>query len=324
LILETPNPENIRVGATSFYLDPTHQRPLPPGLLSFLPKHYGFARVKIIRLQESPDLVEGRRIALSDVLGGVSPDYAVIAQKAAEASVMTATGRAFEAEYGLTLEALVGRFDRQLADQAQALEVLQAEAAEERAKGNDELARLAATLEATALRTQELELQLQLASSRAHQDLDRVLDEMRGPLARQEQALQRLEHALERGRWRPFDSLAKPFRKARTAGLIAFVPRPLRALFTNRIHGALSGTKSSAASLDDTNRRNALSRFLRRMGNSVSKRYRKFARRDLPASRGERLPIDQLDLSAEPESVQRLYLRLVQARERIPRSGDRA
>jgi len=33
LILETPNPENIVVGTSSFYVDPTHIRPLPPLLL---------------------------------------------------------------------------------------------------------------------------------------------------------------------------------------------------------------------------------------------------------------------------------------------------
>ncbi|MDX5935070.1 methyltransferase domain-containing protein [Acidithiobacillus thiooxidans] len=36
LILETPNAENLVVGSSSFYLDPTHQRPLLPLLLSFL------------------------------------------------------------------------------------------------------------------------------------------------------------------------------------------------------------------------------------------------------------------------------------------------
>ncbi|HEY1150376.1 MAG TPA: class I SAM-dependent methyltransferase, partial [Pseudoduganella sp.] len=34
LIMETPNPENLTVGATSFYMDPTHLHPLPPSLLS--------------------------------------------------------------------------------------------------------------------------------------------------------------------------------------------------------------------------------------------------------------------------------------------------
>ena len=36
LILEAPNTENLVVGTSSFYLDPTHQRPLPSSLLSFL------------------------------------------------------------------------------------------------------------------------------------------------------------------------------------------------------------------------------------------------------------------------------------------------
>lgn len=36
LILETPNPENIIVGSKSFYMDPTHQKPIPPELLLFL------------------------------------------------------------------------------------------------------------------------------------------------------------------------------------------------------------------------------------------------------------------------------------------------
>ena len=36
LILETPNPENVVVGACNFFLDPTHLRPIPPLLLSFL------------------------------------------------------------------------------------------------------------------------------------------------------------------------------------------------------------------------------------------------------------------------------------------------
>ena len=36
LILETPNPENLLVGASYFYLDPTHHRPLPRQLLTFM------------------------------------------------------------------------------------------------------------------------------------------------------------------------------------------------------------------------------------------------------------------------------------------------
>jgi O-antigen chain-terminating methyltransferase len=111
LILETPNPENIRVGTSSFYLDPTHQRPLPPGLLSFLPDYYGFARVKILRLQEARGLAEAQTATLLDVLTQVSPDYAVVAQKAGEATIMAATQIPLEIEYGVDLEHLAGKFD---------------------------------------------------------------------------------------------------------------------------------------------------------------------------------------------------------------------
>ena len=33
LIFETPNPTNVNVGASSFYLDPTHLKPLHPQFL---------------------------------------------------------------------------------------------------------------------------------------------------------------------------------------------------------------------------------------------------------------------------------------------------
>ena len=87
LILETPNPENLVVGTSSFYLDPTHERPLPWQLLSFLAEHHGFERVKTLRMQESAHLAarvaRHEALSLMDVLGGASPDYAIVAQKAA-------------------------------------------------------------------------------------------------------------------------------------------------------------------------------------------------------------------------------------------------
>ena len=114
LILETPNPENIVVGSCSFYLDPTHLRPLPPKLLSFLPEHLGYARVKVVRLQEDSRLASSQRIQLIDVLAGVSPDYAVIAQKTAPINVMQAFDAAFELVHGIELEVLAQRFDNQI------------------------------------------------------------------------------------------------------------------------------------------------------------------------------------------------------------------
>jgi O-antigen chain-terminating methyltransferase len=83
LILETPNPENPGVGAHTFYLDPTHEKPLPPELLAFLPEHCGFRRTRVLRLQEPAGLAEAPCPGLADVLFNASPDYAVVARKAA-------------------------------------------------------------------------------------------------------------------------------------------------------------------------------------------------------------------------------------------------
>lgn len=121
LILETPNPENLVVGASNFYLDPTHLRPLPPPLLSFLPEYHGFARVRTLRLQEQPELRQRSDITLMDVLGGVSPDYAVVAQKAAAPDVMERFDTVFDTHYGIDLNDLAGRYDGTLQQRMVAL-----------------------------------------------------------------------------------------------------------------------------------------------------------------------------------------------------------
>jgi SAM-dependent methyltransferase len=69
LILETPNPENIVVATRSFYLDPTHTRPIPAELLGFVAEHAGFERVKTLRLQEDQGLCNKVDISLQNVLG---------------------------------------------------------------------------------------------------------------------------------------------------------------------------------------------------------------------------------------------------------------
>lgn len=82
LIYETPNPENLLVAGNSFWLDPTHQRPLPPDLLQFLLTQRGFADAAIRRLHPgepaaTPDPT------LQALLSGPR-DYAVIARKPAQ------------------------------------------------------------------------------------------------------------------------------------------------------------------------------------------------------------------------------------------------
>jgi lipopolysaccharide transport system ATP-binding protein len=121
LILETPNPENILVGTTNFYLDPTHQRPLAPLLIEFLPEYYGFHRVKTLRLQEPIDLADSRRLTIHDVLGGVSPDYAIVAQKADDPLVLQRVSQAFDLQIGVTLAMVVSRYEEQMDDRAQAV-----------------------------------------------------------------------------------------------------------------------------------------------------------------------------------------------------------
>jgi SAM-dependent methyltransferase len=110
LVMETPNPENLSVGAAGFYLDPTHVRPLHPGLLAFVPEHYGFARVKILRLQEPSALAQGAVPTLLNVLRDVSPDYAVVAEKGG-APADPDLDSLFAREYGFSLEGLAARYD---------------------------------------------------------------------------------------------------------------------------------------------------------------------------------------------------------------------
>ena len=130
LIMETPNPENITVATRDFYLDPTHQRPIPPLLLSFLPEYYGFQRSKILRLQQSARLEQDTDPSLIDVLEGASPDYAVIAQKTATHAHLAVFDAAFGKEYGLPLHVLASRHDAAFIGKAQHSEnkALQAEA----------------------------------------------------------------------------------------------------------------------------------------------------------------------------------------------------
>jgi O-antigen chain-terminating methyltransferase len=47
VVLETPNPTNLVVGASSFFIDPTHRTPLHPETMRFLAESRGLVRVEI-------------------------------------------------------------------------------------------------------------------------------------------------------------------------------------------------------------------------------------------------------------------------------------
>lgn len=117
LIMETPNPENIVVATKNFHMDPSHLKPLPPELLAFLPEHAGYARVKTLRLQENPDICSHQNLSLEDVLGGASPDYAVVAQKRTLRAEPESLAISFSQSYGISMAELAQRYGQQQASQ---------------------------------------------------------------------------------------------------------------------------------------------------------------------------------------------------------------
>ena len=58
LILETPNAENLMVGASTFYCDPTHRHPVPAELLRFILEFARFDVVEILPLQPNEPMLD--------------------------------------------------------------------------------------------------------------------------------------------------------------------------------------------------------------------------------------------------------------------------
>jgi O-antigen chain-terminating methyltransferase len=82
-IFETPNPENIIVGAYTFYFDPTHRNPIPPALLEYLMKSRGYMSVSVKRSQPFKAYESILDKNLVDLFS-CAQDYAVIAYKQSE------------------------------------------------------------------------------------------------------------------------------------------------------------------------------------------------------------------------------------------------
>ncbi len=82
LILETPNPENLVVGACTFWYDPTHIRPLPPAMLRFYVESAGFTPVQTARFflrTDGPDHATLDEPVTPSVDGPL--DYGLLARK---------------------------------------------------------------------------------------------------------------------------------------------------------------------------------------------------------------------------------------------------
>jgi len=95
ILFETPNPSNLLTGATYFYADPTHNRPLYKESVRFFAEHSGFSNVEIIEVNPvrysntliSPTCFDGNQVIwnenieiLNNLLFG-SQDYAVMGVK---------------------------------------------------------------------------------------------------------------------------------------------------------------------------------------------------------------------------------------------------
>ena len=114
LILQAVNPENIAVSTNQGFLDPTRRQPIPRALLAFVPEHAGFALSKAIPIHEQFSLAAQQPVSLLNVLQDVSPLYAVIAQKSSDGLSTPLIIKAFDDEYGLSLETLARLFDQQI------------------------------------------------------------------------------------------------------------------------------------------------------------------------------------------------------------------
>ena len=83
-IFETPNPENILVSSGDFFLDPTHERPIPSRLLCYVAKTVGLVRSRVLELHPRGDGAQepggGTEPLLERHLLGPQ-DYAVVAWK---------------------------------------------------------------------------------------------------------------------------------------------------------------------------------------------------------------------------------------------------
>jgi O-antigen chain-terminating methyltransferase len=84
VVLETPNPENLIVGAHTFYHDFSHRAPVTPVSLSFLGKYQGFVDVRLFRRNAHP--AEDQLIGLDPITKRLNhylcgpQDYALVAK----------------------------------------------------------------------------------------------------------------------------------------------------------------------------------------------------------------------------------------------------
>jgi SAM-dependent methyltransferase len=84
IILETPNPANLQVGAHTFWLDQTHVKPIPSATAAFLLEARGYVAVQILALHAMPEAEVQYDNPLLNQLNQLlhgPQDYAVVGKK---------------------------------------------------------------------------------------------------------------------------------------------------------------------------------------------------------------------------------------------------
>ena len=79
LLLETPNPTNLVMGACDFYADPTHRAPLPPHLLEYLVSVQGFGAIEVRHLHPRTESL--RQVLDLPMDAALKPFIEVVAQR---------------------------------------------------------------------------------------------------------------------------------------------------------------------------------------------------------------------------------------------------
>lgn len=85
LLIETPNPESLIVGAYKFWFDPTHVRPYPPELITQLLETLSFREIELLRLHPDGRNLEYRQLhglagPIADLIAGPL-DYGVLCRR---------------------------------------------------------------------------------------------------------------------------------------------------------------------------------------------------------------------------------------------------
>jgi 2-polyprenyl-3-methyl-5-hydroxy-6-metoxy-1,4-benzoquinol methylase len=83
IAIETPNPECLAIFATHFYLDPTHQRPVPHPLLAFYFGEFGIGSIEVRKMSPAIESMPSLKSLPEDFrdafFGGL--DYAIMGRK---------------------------------------------------------------------------------------------------------------------------------------------------------------------------------------------------------------------------------------------------